>query len=206
MNEWIYFFDLWGTAVFALTGALAAGHHRMDPFGVFVLAGVTAVGGGSIRDALMGTTPVFWLQDQTYILVVLTTVMLTLSFTRTNHSAPWYLLPIADALGLALFTVIGAEKAMGLGLSEVSIVIMGVITGVGGGVLRDILCRQVPMIMRTEIYATSSIVGAIIYCLCLNMEFDSMAAVVVAMTSAFVIRLAAIKWQLSLPAFDLKRA
>ncbi|WP_133406139.1 trimeric intracellular cation channel family protein [Parashewanella tropica] len=205
MSEWIYFFDLWGTAVFALTGALAAGHHRMDPFGVLVLAGVTAVGGGSIRDALLGTTPVFWLQDPTYILIVLATVIATIIFNRTSPNAPWYVLPIADALGLALFTIIGTEKALSLGLSSISAVIMGVLTGVGGGIIRDVLCRQVPMVLRTEIYATASIVGGITYCLCLSISIDHFTSMCIAMSCAFAIRLAAIKWHLSLPAFDLKR-
>ncbi|MGB0895120.1 MAG: trimeric intracellular cation channel family protein [Parashewanella sp.] len=205
MSQWIYFFDLWGTAVFALTGALAAGHHKMDPFGVLVLAGVTAVGGGSIRDALMGATPVFWLQDPNYVLVILCTVALTLVFTRLNHNAPWYILPIADALGLALFTIIGTEKALLLGLSEVSAVIMGVVTGIGGGIMRDVLCRQVPMVLRTEIYATACIVGGICYCMCLNFYLDEKSTLVISMSVALAIRLAAIKWRLSLPAFDLKR-
>ncbi len=106
--SWIYFFDLCGTAVFALTGALAAGRHRMDPFGVTVLAAVTAVGGGTIRDAIIGATPVFWLRDPNYVIVILATVLFTLIFIRRPRKVPQYTLPIADALGLALFTFIGA--------------------------------------------------------------------------------------------------
>ena len=205
MNQWIYFFDLWGTAVFALTGALAAGHHRMDPFGVLVLAGVTAVGGGSIRDLLMGSTPVFWLQDTNYILVILLTVALTLLLLRSNNNrnAPWFILPVADAFGLALFTVIGTEKALLLGLNEISAVVMGVVTGIGGGILRDVICRQVPMVMRTEIYATACMIGAICYALCLSFGVDQKITMFIAMGVALAIRLAAIKWRLSLPAFDL---
>ena len=183
MSQWIYFFDLWGTAVFALSGALAAGRHRMDPFGVIVLASVTAVGGGSIRDALIGATPVFWIRDP---------------------KVPEYILPVADAFGLALFTVIGAEKALNMGLSGMIAVVMGLITGVGGGIIRDLLCRQVPMVLRTEVYATASIIGGIGYTVSLAYGMGEKTALFLAMTSALFIRLSAIKWHLSLPAFDLK--
>jgi len=204
MSEWIYFFDLCGTAVFALSGALAAGRHRMDPFGVIVLASVTAVGGGSIRDALLGTTPVFWIRDPNYIIVILITVLLTMILVRKPKKVPQHTLPIADALGLALFTVIGAEKALSLELGGMIAVVMGLITGVGGGMIRDLLCRQIPMILRTEIYATASIVGGICYSLSIHLGAVDKQALVLAMIVALAIRLAAIKWHLSLPAFDLK--
>ncbi len=204
MQHWVYFFDLCGTAVFALSGALAAGRHKMDPFGVIVLASVTAVGGGSIRDALIGATPVFWINDPNYIIVILTTVLLTMVFVRKPKRVPQYTLPIADALGLALFTVIGAEKALNLGLTGMIAVVMGLITGVGGGIIRDILCRQVPMILRTEIYATASIFGGISYTVSLYFGLANMPALGLAMLSTLAIRLAAIKWHLSLPAFDLR--
>ncbi|SQH75568.1 conserved hypothetical protein; putative inner membrane protein [Shewanella benthica] len=205
MIEWIYCFDLCGTAVFALSGALAAGRHRMDPFGVIVLASVTAVGGGSIRDALLGTTPVFWIRDPNYIIVILITVLLTLILVRRPKKVPQHTLPIADALGLALFTVIGAEKALNLELGGMIAVVMGLITGVGGGIIRDLLCRQVPMILRTEIYATASILGGICYSVSIYLGVDNMYAMLVSMTVALCIRLAAIRWHLSLPAFDLKK-
>ena len=204
MQHWVYFFDLCGTAVFALSGALAAGRHKMDPFGVIVLASVTAIGGGSIRDTLIGATPVFWINDPNYIIVILATVLLTMVFVRKPKRVPQHTLPIADALGLALFTVIGAEKALGLGLSGMIAVVMGLITGVGGGIIRDILCRQVPMVLRTEIYATASIFGGISYTLSLALGLADMVALGLAMLSALAIRLAAIKWHLSLPAFDLR--
>lgn len=204
MSQWIYFFDLWGTAVFALSGALAAGRHRMDPFGVIVLASVTAVGGGSIRDALIGATPVFWIRDPNYIIVILATVLVCLLLVRRPRKVPEYILPVADAFGLALFTVIGAEKALNMGLSGMIAVVMGLITGVGGGIIRDLLCRQVPMVLRTEVYATASIIGGIGYTVSLAYGMGEKMALFLAMTSALLIRLSAIKWHLSLPAFDLK--
>jgi len=204
MSQWIYFFDLCGTAVFALSGALAAGKHRMDPFGVIVLASVTAIGGGSIRDALIGATPVFWIRDPNYIIVILATVVACLVLVRKPHKLPARTLPIADALGLALFTVIGAEKALLMGLSGMVAVVMGLITGVGGGIIRDLLCRQIPMVLRTEVYATASIVGGICYTLSIFVGMESMTSLLIAMFSTLIIRLSAIRWHLSLPAFDLK--
>ncbi len=204
MSQWIYFFDLCGTAVFALSGALAAGKHRMDPFGVIVLASVTAIGGGSIRDALIGATPVFWIRDPNYIIVILATVVACLVLVRKPHKLPARTLPIADALGLALFIVIGAEKALLMGLSGMVAVVMGLITGVGGGIIRDLLCRQIPMVLRTEVYATASIVGGICYTLSIFVGMDSMTSLLIAMFSTLIIRLSAIRWHLSLPAFDLK--
>ncbi|QGS50679.1 trimeric intracellular cation channel family protein [Shewanella putrefaciens] len=204
MIHWIYFFDLCGTAVFALSGALAAGRHRMDPFGVIVLASVTAIGGGSIRDALIGATPVFWIRDPNYIIVILATVLACLLLVRRPRKVPEYILPVADAFGLALFTVIGAEKALNMGLSGMIAVVMGLITGVGGGIIRDLLCRQIPMVLRTEIYATASIIGGIGYTVSLTYGMNEKTALFLAMTSTLIIRLSAIKWHLSLPAFDLK--
>ncbi|UXK07622.1 trimeric intracellular cation channel family protein [Shewanella putrefaciens] len=204
MSHWIYFFDLCGTAVFALSGALAAGRHRMDPFGVIVLASVTAIGGGSIRDALIGATPVFWIRDPNYIIVILATVLACLLLVRRPRKVPEYILPVADAFGLALFTVIGAEKALNMGLSGMIAVVMGLITGVGGGIIRDLLCRQIPMVLRTEIYATASIIGGIGYTVSLTYGMNEKTALFLAMTSTLIIRLSAIKWHLSLPAFDLK--
>ncbi|WP_137222387.1 trimeric intracellular cation channel family protein [Shewanella sp. MEBiC00475] len=204
MSQWIYFFDLCGTAVFALSGALAAGKHRMDPFGVIVLASVTAIGGGSIRDALIGATPVFWIRDPNYIYVIIATVIACLVLVRKPYKLPAVTLPIADAFGLALFTVIGAEKAILLGLSGMVAVVMGLITGVGGGIIRDLLCRQVPMVLRTEVYATASIVGGICYTLSIFVGMDNMTSLLIAISSTLIIRLSAIRWHLSLPAFDLK--
>lgn len=204
MIQWIYFFDLCGTAVFALSGALAAGRHRMDPFGVIVLASVTAVGGGSIRDALIGATPVFWIRDPNYIIVILSTVLACFIFVRRPRRIPRYTLPVADAFGLALFTVIGAEKTLNMGLGGMIAVVMGLITGVGGGIIRDLLCRQVPMVLRTEIYATASIIGGIGYTVSIAYGMGEKVALILAMVSALIIRLSAIKWHVSLPAFDLK--
>ncbi|MBV7314257.1 trimeric intracellular cation channel family protein [Shewanella sp. NIFS-20-20] len=200
--SWIYVFDMAGTAVFALTGALAAAKHRMDPFGVIVLAAVTAVGGGSIRDALIGATPVFWLTDSNYLICILLTVFMTRLMVRYPAKINPLLLPIADAFGLALFTIIGVEKALDYGISGMGSVVMGLITGVGGGIIRDMLCRKVPLVLRSEIYATAAILGAITYSLGVSLAMPNTLATVLAMLVTLSIRLAAIRWNLSLPAFN----
>ncbi|MBO2604513.1 trimeric intracellular cation channel family protein [Shewanella algae] len=203
MTLWVYSLDLFGTAVFALSGALAAGRHRMDPFGVLVLAAVTAIGGGTLRDTILGA-PVFWLHDHNYLYVILLTVVLTLILVRQPWRLPPSSLAIADAVGLALFTVIGAQKALTMEYGGMIAVVMGLITGVGGGIIRDLLCRRIPMVLRTEIYATASILGGLVYTCSLQLKLDAEAALMLAFITALIIRLAAIRWHLSLPAFDLK--
>lgn len=203
MPSWVYIFDLIGTGVFALTGAIGARRYRMDPFGILVLAAVTAVGGGSIRDALMGATPVFWMLDINYLIVILITVLLSFPLLSRPAHLPQSTLLIADACGLALFTVIGTEKALVMGFSGMVAVIMGLVTGVGGGIIRDLLCRQVPLILRTEIYATASILGGICFSIGYISPLNDTLVLFIAMCGSLGLRLAAIRWQLSLPVFGL---
>lgn len=135
----LYLLDLIGVAVFAVSGALAAGRKQMDLLGVAVIATVTAIGGGTLRDILLDRNPVFWIEDPTYLLVILAAAALTLLYARF-HKPPRTSLLIADALGLALFTISGAQLAEEQKLSAVIVVLMGTITGTAGGVLRDVLC------------------------------------------------------------------
>lgn len=155
--------DLMGTVVFAITGLLAASRHQLDLFGALVLAMVTAVGGGTLRDLILGI-PVFWLVHTEYLyLIILTTVLVALY--RRTHVIPMKFLLVLDAVGLAVFTIIGAQKAIALGYEDVIVVMMGVMTGVVGGMIRDILVGEVPLILRQEIYATASFFGASVYVL-----------------------------------------
>ena len=139
IDQLVYYFDLFGTAVFAFSGVLVAGRLRMDAIGVIVLAAVTAIGGGTIRDLLIGASPIFWIQDPTYLWVILATAAAGMWLARVPRRLPWYALPVADAFGLALFVVIGAKKALLFGTSGMVAVVMGVITGVAGGLIRDVL-------------------------------------------------------------------
>ena len=159
----VYWLDIVGTAVFAISGVLLAGKLRMDPFGVLVLGVVTAVGGGTIRDMALDHGPVFWVKDPTDLVVAMVTSMLTIVLVRQPRRLPKWMLPVLDAVGLAVFVGIGVNKAFNAEAGPLIAVCMGVITGVGGGIIRDVLAREIPMILRTEIYATACIIGGIFH-------------------------------------------
>lgn len=201
----IYIIDLFGTAIFAVSGVLLAGRLKMDPFGVTVLGSVTAIGGGTIRDMALGATPVFWITDTNYIWVILLTCLLTMLVVRRPKRVAWWILPVCDAVGLAVFVGIGVEKAMMYQESAVIAIIMGVITGCGGGIIRDVLAREVPMVLRSEVYATACIAGGIIHTATLAMNFSNDAAFLAGVVTTLVIRLGAIRWHLSLPIFALNK-
>lgn len=200
-----YWSDLFGTAVFAFSGVLMAGRLRMDGFGVIVLAAVTAIGGGTIRDLIIGADSVFWITDSLYLWVILVTALLGQYIAKLPRRLPWYILPLADAFGLAIFTIIGTEKALSHGTSGMVAVVMGVITGVAGGMIRDVLAREVPMVLQREIYATACILGGVLYTLSLELGITPLLATLFGMLGTFILRIAAIRWHLSLPAFSLNR-
>ncbi len=201
----IYIIDMFGTAIFAISGVLLAGRLKMDPFGVTVLASVTAIGGGTIRDMALGATPVFWITDTSYLLVIFTTCVLTMLIISKPKRLPWYILPVSDAIGLAVFVGIGVEKSLNYGADPMVAVIMGVITGCGGGIIRDVLAREIPMVLRSEVYATACIIGGIVHTLALELNVQSSSAMILGVITTLTIRLAAIRWHLSLPTFALSR-
>jgi uncharacterized membrane protein YeiH len=197
----IYSLDLFGVAVFAITGSLAAGQKKMDLFGVVVLALATALGGGTVRDVILGAYPIFWISNTTYIFVG-TTVAIATFFMARFMLPPARALKFADAFGLAIFTVIGTEKAISLGVSSSVAVIMGVMTGVAGGIIRDMLSGEIPLVLKAEIYATASLCGAITFAV-LKKHFPTMPLPApTAITMILALRLAAIHWKLSLPIFS----
>ncbi|MGC9404130.1 TRIC cation channel family protein [Vibrio genomosp. F10] len=199
----LYLFDLFGTAIFAISGVLLAGRLKMDPFGVVVLGSVTAIGGGTIRDMALGATPVFWITDTTYLWVIFITCLVTMLIVRRPKRVAWWILPVCDAIGLGVFVGIGVEKSLIYQDSAMVAVIMGVITGCGGGIIRDMLAREVPMVLRSEVYATACIVGGIFHTVGLSMGYDSTTAFLAGLISTLAIRLGAIRWHLSLPTFAL---
>jgi uncharacterized membrane protein YeiH len=204
IDQLVYYFDLFGTAVFAFSGVLVAGRLRMDAIGVIVLAAVTAVGGGTIRDLLIGARPIFWIQDTTYLWVILGTAAFGMWLARVPRRLPWYVLPVADAFGLALFVVIGAKKALLFGTSGMVAVVMGVITGVAGGLIRDVLAREIPMVLQKEIYATACIFGGVLYTVSLSLELAHIPAMLISMLGVLLVRITAIFRHLSLPSFALR--
>lgn len=202
----VYWLDILGTAVFAISGVLLAGKLRMDPFGVLVLGVVTAVGGGTIRDMALDNGPAFWVTDPTDLVVAMVTCIFTILLVRQPRRLPKWLLPVLDAVGLAVFVGIGVNKAFASGTGPLVAVCMGVITGVGGGIIRDVLAREIPMILRTEIYATACIIGGIVHTTAFFVfQLEQQQAMMLGMVITLGIRLAAIRWHLRLPTFVLEK-
>lgn len=201
----LYVIDLIGVAVFAVSGALAAGQKRLDLLGVVVIATVTAIGGGTTRDLLLDRDPVFWVADTSYLVVITASALATVIYTRWRRP-PENMLAVADAFGLAFFVISGAGIARQLGLPPISIVVMGVLTGVAGGVIRDVLTNEIPMILqRGELYATAAILGAAVFLVLDAMGAPSPVPAVTGMAGIVGLRLASIVWGLRLPAFSLDR-
>ena len=191
-----------GVAVFAVSGALAAGRKSLDLLGVLVIATVTALGGGTLRDVLLARHPVFWIADPAYLYVTLAAAFATLLYTR-QFRPPDRGLAYADALGLAMFTITGAQIAETMSLGGGVAVLMGTITGVAGGVIRDILCAEIPLILRRgRFYATAAIAGSVAYLL-LQHVVDRTTAALLGMACIAALRIAAIHWQLVLPVYHL---
>lgn len=195
----IYYLDLLGTVVFAITGLLAASRKQLDLFGAIVIAMVTAIGGGTLRDLILDV-PVFWTQQTIYIYMIVITSVFMFIYAR-YYVVPLRLLLLLDALGLAVFTVIGAQKAFDLGLSDPIVIILGVMTGVVGGIIRDVLVGEVPLIFRKEIYATASFLGVSVLLLGFYWLPSQELAIVLAILVTFGLRTLAIYKNYSLPLF-----
>lgn len=198
-----YIADLLGVAVFAVSGALAAGRKRMDLLGVLVLATVTAIGGGTLRDLLLDRHPIFWLHDHAYLGVIVAAALLTIGYTR-RRPPPHNALALADAFGLALFAIMGAQIAESAGLTGIMVVLMGTITGAAGGVIRDALSATIPLIFRQgELYATAAICGTGTYLLLTGAGLHRPVASLIGMTVIVLLRIASISWGLKLPVFTV---
>lgn len=192
--------DILGTFAFAVSGAFSAMEKKLDPFGVLVLAFVTAIGGGTLRDVLIGDTPVAWLRSGTTTLVIVTAATGTMLFGSMlrKFTGPLFLF---DALGLGLFTLIGVQKGLDLQLSPGICVALGTITGSFGGVIRDVLLNNVPLVFRREIYASASIAGALLYLLLLQVDMLNPFATIICIVCIVVIRILVVRFQLALPRF-----
>ena len=203
MTQLFYLADLFGVAVFAITGALMAGRKSMDLFGVLVIAVITALGGGTLRDLILDNHPVSWIRDDTYIAVATLAAVGTVVWVRLTRPIHETGLLVADAFGLAVFTVIGTEVAMQHQVPLSTAVIMGVMTGVAGGVMRDIICNEIPLIFKKEIYATACIAGALVFIGLRLLQTPHWLDTGIAMFTVLGIRMAAIRWRFSLPRFHL---
>ncbi len=196
----IYALDLFGVVVFAITGALAARDHQLDLFGVMLLSLVTALGGGTLRDVLIGRTPVFWIGDNTYVVLVILTAVATFILLRSAW-LPRRTLLVADAFGLAVFSVLGAQTSLQENISPLIAIIMGVMTGVAGGIIRDLLSDKIPLILRQEIYATAAMAGATVFVIMDVAAINEQLAMTCGVITTLGLRLAAIRWKWSLPLY-----
>ncbi|MDX2284821.1 MAG: trimeric intracellular cation channel family protein [Bacteroidia bacterium] len=194
----IYALDLAGTLVFAISGMATAAEKKFDLFGGAFIALVTAVGGGTLRDLLIGSQPVGWMQDSNYLIAVGLAVLLVF-FLREPILRLRRTLFLFDSIGLGLFTVLGLEKTLAAGLSPAVAVLMGMVSAVFGGILRDLICNEEPLILRKEIYATACLAGGLLYFGFKALPLPSPACVWLTVGFVIVIRVLAVRLHWSLP-------
>ncbi|WP_299210320.1 trimeric intracellular cation channel family protein [uncultured Dokdonia sp.] len=195
--EIITLIDILGTISFAISGALTAMHKRMDAFGILIIALVTSIGGGTLRDVLIGKTPVTWMQDQVFPTVIFITAVFAV-LLRSKLKYVRRSLFLFDTIGIGLYTITGVQVSLAFGLDPLICVILGTVSACFGGVLRDILCNEIPIIFHKEIYATACIAGAVIYLLLSKSEVPQSIAMILSGTTIIGIRILAVvfKWQL----------
>ncbi len=190
--------DILGTFAFAVSGASLAMNKKLDVFGVLVLSFVTAIGGGTLRDMLIGNQPVGWLRNETATIVIFIAAIVTLLFRRRIEKLPITLF-LFDAMGLGLFTMVGIEMAIAKGFSIGICIALGTITACFGGVIRDVLLNQVPLIFRKEIYAMACVAGGLLYFLLRELQWESHFTRMVCIVMIVVIRVLAVRYKWSLP-------
>ena len=200
MPAWI---EYSACSVCAISGVLAARGKRMDLFGATMLALATALGGGTLRDLCLGVRPVFWIQSPGFLTISVLSAVVTFFFARRFH-LPERSLTMADAFGLALFGIIGTEKALAHDATASVAILLGILTGVAGGIIRDVLRDEIPIVFRRdiELYATAVFVGASLYVALQQYLPSSPWHRYVGMAAIIVLRLAALRWRLRLPVFD----
>lgn len=195
--EAIYFFDLLGTMVFAISGSSAAAQKNIDIFGITFCGFVTAIGGGSLRDVFL-TTPPVWVNDSNYLIAIGVGVLITIFF-KVGLSKLHKTLFLFDALGIGFFTIVGLQKSLSFDVPEATAVVMGMFSAVMGGVIRDTLMQETPLIFRKEVYATACLFGAVLYIILLKLEVGTAANIIISASSVSLIRILSVRFKLSLP-------
>ncbi|MEM1339494.1 MAG: trimeric intracellular cation channel family protein [Bacteroidota bacterium] len=190
--------DILGTIAFAISGVLVALEKRLDLFGVLIIAFVTAIGGGTLRDLLIGNTPVVWMRDATYMITILVTVVFAILFSGQLKYLRKSLF-FFDAVGIGLFTLIGIEKGLQAGLLPIMCIALGTMTASFGGVIRDILCNEIPVIFRKEIYATACIIGGMVYFALVALGSPETYSYITSIVVIIAVRLLAVKFGIALP-------
>lgn len=198
------FLDWFGIVVFAISGALVASRKQMDIVGFALLGCVTGVGGGTLRDLFLGSFPIFWIGQPNYLLTCVAVSCAAFFLVQFLHSRVWLLL-WCDAVGLSLFSVTGAEIAQRHTASSTIIIAMGIATATMGGIIRDVLGQEIPVILRREIYATAALLGASVFVLGERMGMSQDKSLIAGFSAAFLLRAAAIHFDLSLPVFGRAR-
>lgn len=189
-----------GTISFAISGTFAAMQRRLDPFGVLIIAFVTSIGGGTVRDLLVGDTPVAWMKDVNYCLLILLTALATIFF-KTHVKKFKVTLFLFDSLGLGLFTMLGIQKGIMFGLSPGICIALGTITGCFGGVIRDTLLNAIPLIFHKEVYATACILGGILFYALKYFRLEDDIATILVIAFIFMLRVIVVRYKLALPKF-----
>ncbi|MEO7523401.1 MAG: trimeric intracellular cation channel family protein [Ferruginibacter sp.] len=201
--RFLYIIEILGTFSFAVSGASFAMERKLDPFGVLILSFVTAIGGGTLRDMMIGNLPVGWLRNVTAINVIVAAAIGTMLFDKYLKKLTTTLF-LFDALGLGLFTLVGIEKGIQLNFGVGVCIALGTITACFGGVIRDVLLNNVPLVFRKEIYALASILGGIVYFILKKSNLDTDIATVICILLIFSIRIVAVRFKISLPPFYTK--
>ncbi len=199
------YLDLIGTLVFAISGAMAASSKKLDLFGAAFIAFVTAVGGGTIRDLLIGETPVGWMQDPVYLFIILGGVGLTFLFQKQVKKLRKTLF-LFDTIGIGVFTILGMKKALLIEVDPIIAIIMAMFSAVLGGVIRDILINEIPLIFRKEIYAMACIAGATLFYYLQKTGISFEWNAVLSVSAIIVIRIIAIRYQVGLPGIDEEKS
>ncbi|WP_104734181.1 trimeric intracellular cation channel family protein [Hanstruepera ponticola] len=193
-----YFIDILGTIAFAISGVLVALSKKMDPFGILIIAFVTAVGGGTLRDILIGDTPVSWMENLTYTYVIIGAAFFAVIFKNKIDYLRKSLF-LFDTIGIGLYTVVGVEKGISAELHPIICIALGTMSACFGGVIRDILCNEIPVIFRKEVYATACILGGLSYFLIKKLPIDNNVVFIISGMVVIVTRLLAVRFKISLP-------
>ena len=196
--EIIYVLDILGTFAFAVSGALVASDKKFDLFGVIIIAFVTAVGGGMLRDVLINAHPINWIGDLNYLYIIFSAVLFTFLFkSKIAHLSKTMFL--FDTIGISVFTLLGLQKGLAYNLHPIIALIMGMISAVFGGVLRDVLTNKVPLIFEKEVYASACLAGGIMYLILNYFNVDENINFIVSASVVVIIRAIAVKFHLELP-------
>jgi uncharacterized membrane protein YeiH len=197
-EELLSLIDILGTITFAISGVFAAMQKRLDLFGILIIAFITAIGGGTLRDMLIGDLPVSWMRGIATPLLILVSAVAAILFRKIIGNFQQTLF-IFDSLGLGFFTVLGIQKGITFGFSPGICIAIGTISGCFGGVIRDTLLNNIPLIFRKEVYATACILGGLIYFLLLKLNFNKNWLDVVVMAIVFLVRFLAVRYKLRIP-------